>query len=224
MRSRRYFHEEVFPWFFLFYASISRVGACSITWNRVLIRLKVRQHILWCINLPKIRNHCDVKTFANKWSKVPLPVDGVRARSSVKFGLVCNYVSCHDCFQKLLFNTDAVQNRQKGNDRQWDYPGIHRRRWSFVFSVFSEYQGCHTDGLSVSVYGVLIIYILTLAALNVWKTHILTWVLSKWNKTPIFTISRKMVNTCVIRMLFDSNNTWTNKFISSLCVLLSSWN
>ena len=23
----------------------------------------------------------------------------------------------------------------------------------FVFSVFSEYQGCHTDGLSVSVYG-----------------------------------------------------------------------
>ena len=29
----------------------------------------------------------------------------------------------------------------------------------------------------------------------------------KVNQTPIFTISREMVNTCVIRMLFDSNNT-----------------
>ena len=36
----------------------------------------------------------------------------------------------------------------------------------FVFSVFSEYQGCHTDGLSVSVYGGLIIHILILAALS----------------------------------------------------------
>ena len=54
----------------------------------------------------------------------------------------------------------------------------------FVFSIFSEYQGCHPDGLSVSVYGGLIIYILTLAALNVCKTHFLTWVLSKWTKTP----------------------------------------
>ena len=77
----------------------------------------------------------------------------------------------------------------------------------FVFSVFNEYQGCHTDGLSVSVYGGLIIYILILAALNVWKAHFLAWITFKWTKTPIFTISRKMVNTCVIRMLFDSNNT-----------------
>ena len=81
--------------------------------------------------------------------------------------------SCHDCFQKLLFDTDAVQNRQKGNGRQCDNPGKHRRRWSFVFSVFSEYQGCHTDGLSVSMYGGLVIYILTLAALNIWKRTLL---------------------------------------------------
>ena len=36
-----------------------------------------------------------------------------------------------------------------------------------VFDVFSEYQGYHTDSLYVSVYGGLISYILTLAALNV---------------------------------------------------------
>ena len=78
----------------------------------------------------------------------------------------------------------------------------------FVFSIFSEYQGSHTDGLSFSVYGGLIIYILTLAALNVFKkTLFWTWVLFKWTKTPIFTIPREKVNTCVIRMLFDSNNT-----------------
>ena len=70
------------------------------------------------------------------------------------------------------------------------------RRWSFVFTIFSEYQGCHTDDLSVSVYGGLIIYILTLAALNV---------LLKSTKTLIFTISRKMFNAGVIRMLFDNN-------------------
>ena len=79
--------------------------------------------------------------------------------------------------------------------------------FKFVFSVFSEYQVCHTDGLSFSVYGDLIIYILTLAALNVLKTTFLIWVLLKWTQPPIFTISREMVNTCVIRMLFDSNNT-----------------
>ena len=49
----------------------------------------------------------------------------------------------------------------------------------FVFSVFSEYQVCHPDGLSISVYGGLIIYILTPAALNVYKAHFLTWVLLK---------------------------------------------
>ena len=38
-----------------------------------------------------------------------------------------------------------------------------------VLSIVSEYQGCHTDGLSVSVFGGLIIYIQILAALNVKK-------------------------------------------------------
>ena len=52
-------------------------------------------------------------------------------------------------------------------------------------NVFSEYQGCHTDGLSLSVNGGLIIYILTLAALNVWKSHFLTWVLLV-NQNPVF--------------------------------------
>ena len=33
-----------------------------------------------------------------------------------------------------------------------------------AIKVFSEYQNCHPDGLSVSVYGGSIIYILTLAA------------------------------------------------------------
>ena len=29
----------------------------------------------------------------------------------------------------------------------------------------------------------------------------------------------EMVNTCVIRVLFDSNNTLTNKFIAKLCFI-----
>ena len=87
----------------------------------------------------------------------------------------------------------------------------------FLFSVFSEYQGCHPDGLSVSVYGGLIIYILTFAALNVCKTHLLTWILLKWTKTPIFMISRKMVNTSVIRMLFDGYNI-TQIYLFPICV------
>ena len=35
-----------------------------------------------------------------------------------------------------------------------------------VISVVTEYQDCHTDNLSFSVYGGLIIYILNLAAWN----------------------------------------------------------
>ena len=85
-----------------------------------------------------------------------------------------------------------------------------------VSNNFRGCHGCHTDSLSVSVYGGLIIYILTLAGLNVQKTHFLTWVWLKWTKASIFTITWKMVNTCVIRMLFDSYNTLTNKFISNL--------
>ena len=46
----------------------------------------------------------------------------------------------------------------------------------------------------------------------------------KVNQTPIFAISRKMVNAYVIRMLFDSNNTQGNKIISNQCVLLPSRN
>ena len=101
---------------------------------------------------------------------------------------------------KLLFNIDAFQNRHKGNGRQCDNPDIH---WKFVFGILREHQGCHTDGLSVSMYDCLIIHILSLAALNLKKTHFLTWVLLKWSTSPICTITRKMVNTCVIRMLFN---------------------
>ena len=125
----RYFRD-------FFFLCVNFKRWCSIAWNRVLLRLYVRPYILWCINLPKIRNHCDVTTPASKCSKLPLPMDGVRAR--VKFGVVSNYVflSCH-CFQKMLFNTDAVQNRQKCNDHQCDNSGIHWRRWSLsmAFSV-----------------------------------------------------------------------------------------
>ena len=38
------------------------------------------------------------------------------------------------------------------------------------------------------------------------KHTFFTWVLLKWTKTPIFTISLKMVNAYVIRM-FDGYNT-----------------
>ena len=38
-----------------------------------------------------------------------------------------------------------------------------------------------------------------------------------------FTITWKIVDPYIIRMLFDSNNTLTNKCISNLCVLLPSW-
>ena len=56
------------------------------------------------------------------------------------------------------------------------------------------------------------------------KTHFLTWVLLKWTKTPICTISREVGTKSVIRKLFDAYNTWTNKFISNLCILLPSGN
>ena len=38
------------------------------------------------------------------------------------------------------------------------------------------------------------------------QNALLTWILLKWTKTPIFTISRKIVNTSVIRMLFEGYN------------------
>ena len=44
--------------------------------------------------------------------------------------------SYQDCLEKLLFNTGADQNRQKGNYHQCDNPGIHWRR-SSLSSVFS---------------------------------------------------------------------------------------
>ena len=61
--------------------------------------------------------------------------------------------SYHDCFQKLLFNTDAVQNKQKGDDRQYDNPGIHWRRWSLssAFSVNTRAVTQH-DKLTVLTY------------------------------------------------------------------------
>ena len=55
---------------------------------------------------------------------------------------------------KKCYLIGACQNRQKGND---------------VFGVFSEYHGSDTEGISITVYGGLTIYILTLAALCVWK-------------------------------------------------------
>ena len=77
----------------------------SIAWNRVLIRLKVRQYILWGINIIKIRNHCVVTTPASKWSKLPLPVDGVRVRARVEFGLLSDYVFLSWLFPKIAILT-----------------------------------------------------------------------------------------------------------------------
>ena len=55
-------------------------------------------------------------------------MDGDRFRAGFNFGLVSNCIFNHDYFQQLLFNIDAVQNRQKGNGRQCDNPGIYWRR------------------------------------------------------------------------------------------------
>ena len=107
--------------------------------------------------------------------------------------------------------------------------------FKLVFNVFREYQGCNTDGLSVSVYGGMIIYmydiyiymiILNSCSLkSLKKVHFFTLTcVFYWTQTPIFTVTRKIDNTCVINMLFDSDNTYTNKVISNLWVLLSSPN
>ena len=47
------------------------------------------------------------------------------------------------------------------------------------------------------------------------EIHFFKWIKFK---TSIFMITGKIVDTCVIRLLFDSNNTFPNKFISNLCV------
>ena len=83
-----------------------------------------------------------------------------------------------------------------------------------VFKVFIEYQDCHNDGLSVSVFGDLIMYVLTFAALDY---QIRSRLLLRWIKDPIFMILQKTVNTSVIRMLFYSNNALTYEFICNWC-------
>ena len=40
----------------------------------------------------------------------------------------------------------------------------------------------------------------------------------RWETNPNFCDYTEMVYTCVIRMLFDNNNTLANEFISNLCV------
>ena len=122
---RRYFCEDVHPWFFLcmgqFHALVfHRMKSSSTKTFGTSIHFMVHK-------LPKNRNHCDVTTPASKWSKLPLPVDGVGVRASIKFGLVSNYVFLSWLFEKCY----STQNRQK-----WDNPGIHWRRWS-LSSKFS---------------------------------------------------------------------------------------
>ena len=103
---------------FQFFVLTINFTRCSIALYRLLIRLNLRSLISWCINLPKIRNHCDVTMPASGWSILPLSVDGVMVRARVKFGLVSSCVFYHNCFQTLLSNIDAVQNRQKRNHSQ----------------------------------------------------------------------------------------------------------
>ena len=132
-------------------------------------------------------------------------------------------------FPKWLFNINAVQNRQKWNGR-------HLSVWQHLYSlemlklflwVFSEYQGCYTDSLSVSVYGGLVIYILTLAALNVQETCVVfdvSFIEVNQNTGPNFYNNRLhgkwLIHVQFSCYLIHSNNTWMNKFISNLCVLL----
>ena len=66
--------------------------SCFIIWDRFLLRSWVCQYMLWCINVPKIICHRDVMTPARKWSKLPLPVNGVRIQARVRHGLVSNCV------------------------------------------------------------------------------------------------------------------------------------
>ena len=78
--------------------------------------------------------------------------------------------SYHDCFK------NAFQHRCRSKYTEMERSSVWQAWYSlemlkFVFNVFSKHQDCRTGGLSVSVYGGLILYILTCAALNVGKPH-----------------------------------------------------
>ena len=54
----------------------------------------------------------------------------------------------------MSFNMGAFQNGPKRNDRQVGLqPWYSLDTLKLILYVFSEYQDCHTDGLSISVYG-----------------------------------------------------------------------
>ena len=93
------------------------------------------------------------------------PSGRVRVLARVKFGLVYNCVFLIIIVSKSVFNVDAVQKRQNGKGRQCDnllFTGD-------VEAYLERFLGCHTDGLSVSGYGVFIIHIWNLETLNVQK-------------------------------------------------------
>ena len=132
----------------------------------------------------------------------------------------------------MLSYIDAVQNRKgrvvsvktvvfSGNvqaclQRLQGIPGLSHWR-PFCFSLWLY------DNLLVRYIYMIILNSCSLKCLK--KVHFFTLTcVFYWTQTPIFTITRKIDNTCVINMLFDSDNTLTNKVISNLWVLLSSPN
>ena len=139
----------------------------------------------------------------------------------------------HDYFPpKILSYIDAVQNRKgrvvsvktvvfSGNvqaclQRLQGIPGLSHWR-PFCFSSWWY------DNLYVRCIYMIILNSCSLTCLK--KVHFFTLTcVFYWTQTPIFTVTRKIDNTCVINMLFDSDNTLTNKVISNLWVLLSSPN
>ena len=145
-----------FNTFLTFWAEMRRLRSfclCVTGFEKLCTRYRPRDSVIACrpcliivLRATLARtppNICDlasvlpvVTTPANKLSKLPLAVDGLRFEPGFSLGWYLIMFSYHDCFQKLLFNTDAVQNRQKGNGRQCDNPGIHWRRWS-LSSAFS---------------------------------------------------------------------------------------
>ena len=63
-------------------------------------------------------------------------------------------------------------------------PWYSLETFKFVFIVFGKYQGRHPDSLSFSVYGGLIIYILTLAAIKCLQNALFDMSFFKMNQNP----------------------------------------
>ena len=106
--------------------------------------------MLWCINIPKSRNHCDVTTSANKMVGIWWPVDRFRVWARVRQELVSNcvfdwqlfpiIVSWHKYYSKhgVLVIFISTRAAISGHKNRVLHHGFHWSGWKPQFCDFTD--------------------------------------------------------------------------------------